>query len=155
MSTKLALRANWVHPPDVERWLSKMVTGTSLNVCCGMSRVGDVRVDISEGTNRTEAGDLFNLRFLPLSFDTVICDPPFEYYNRFKWAQNLGHLARKRLILSVDRSLPRLKRGAWKYPELYAVGIYAFPSSYIRLYLVWNRHNEVLEAEPKQEQSRA
>ena len=103
------LKANWIHPPNVEAWLGTMITGRTLNVCCGMSRVGDVRIDTDENTNRTEEGDLFDLHIAEASFDTVICDPPFAYYNTFEWCQKLASIARKRLILSVDRSMPFLK----------------------------------------------
>lgn len=139
------LRANWIHPPNVEAWLRTMAIGKTLNVCCGLSRVGDVRVDTDENTNRTEAGDLFDLRFEEASFDTVICDPPFAYYNTFKWCQNLASIATKRLILSIDRSMPFLKRAAWNpQPDLYAFVPEPFKSTYIRLFMVWNRNNELL-----------
>ena len=140
------LKANWIHPPNVEAWLGTMITGRTLNVCCGMSRVGDVRIDTDENTNRTEEGDLFDLHIAEASFDTVICDPPFAYYNTFEWCQKLASIARKRLILSVDRSMPFLKRGAWNTrPDLYAFVPEPFKSTYIRLFMVWNRHNELLE----------
>ena len=57
------LQVNWIHNKAVERWLREMVVGSALNVCSGMSRVGDVRIDILPETNRTEAGDLFHLDF--------------------------------------------------------------------------------------------
>lgn len=137
------LQANWIHPSSVEKWLRSMVIGTSLNVCCGTSHVGDIRVDISPDTTRTEAGDLFNLRFPSQSFDTVICDPPFAFYNRFAWVNELGKIARRRLLLSPDRTVVRLPRKDW------STRIFAFQGThdtmYLRLYYCYDRKNHHLE----------
>lgn len=77
-----------------------MAIGRTLNVCCGMSRVGEVRVDLDPKSNRTQEGDLHELNFPRASFDTVICDPPFSFYNRFRWILSLKDIARKRILLS-------------------------------------------------------
>ena len=144
------LQVNWIHNKTVEAWLRKMAVGRTLNVCCGMSRVGDVRIDIDVGTNRTEDGNLFNLTYPPLSFDTVICDPPFNYYNRFDWVKGLSLLAKKHLLLSVDRTIVRLPRRIWN------VRLFAFQmqrsahDSYLRLYYCWDRANEYLGSSAKE-----
>jgi 16S rRNA G966 N2-methylase RsmD len=139
---QIVLQANWIHNNDVERWLRRMAKGRTLNVCCGMSKVGDVRVDTDPKTNRTEAGDLFNLHFEPLSFDTVICDPPFRYYWKFDWINELALLARRRFLLSPNRSIVRLPRENWQ------TRLYAFQSQqnamYLRLYYCFDRLNEQL-----------
>ena len=145
MSEQQILQVNWIHNKTVERWLRQMAIGDTLNVCCGMSRVGRVRIDIAEETNRTEEGDLFNLTYPSLSFDTVICDPPFSYFNRFDWITGLAKLARNRFILSADRTIIRLPRKDWR------VRLFAFQmqrsahDSYLRLYYVFDRLNERLE----------
>ena len=138
------LQANWIHPPHVESWLRQMSIGNTLNVCCGMSYVGNVRVDIDSNTNRTEPGDLFNLKFKPLSFDTVICDPPFEYYvsgdNRFRWMQKLGDLTKKRLMISVKGNSIYLGKKNWKRTLWYSEDNKMF----LRLYWVFDRINNAL-----------
>jgi hypothetical protein len=47
------LQANWIQLKEAERWLQSMIIGTSLNVCSGMSKVGDVRLDMEPKSNRT------------------------------------------------------------------------------------------------------
>lgn len=142
---QLALQANWIHPPDVERWLGKMAIGRTLNVCCGMSKVGEVRVDIDPNTNRTQMGDLFDLGFATRSFDTVICDPPFQYFNRFKWLLKLSDIADKRIIVSSDRTN---LRKTFPHPDwdlrLFVVGLDNFNTLMIRLYWVFDRKDEKL-----------
>ena len=141
------LQVNWIHPKPVEKWLRSMVIGTSLNVCCGKSFVGDVRVDVDRNTNRTEEGDLFKLRFPYLSFDTVICDPPFSYYNKFGWIRRLSYLARKRLLISPDRTIIRLPRSLWS-SRLYAFQMQrSATASYLRLYYCFDRLNKSFDSE--------
>jgi hypothetical protein len=111
------LHTNWIQPGSVEDWLQSIALGRTLNVCCGNSRVGDVRIDTDPNTNRTQAGDVFKMNYEPGSFDTVICDPPFSYYSPKygqKWLLQLSHIAKKRLILSsgtiaLNNLLPRFK----------------------------------------------
>ena len=115
--TDQELHANWIQTEHVENWLARQTIVKTLNVCRGMSRVGDVRIDTDPKTSRTEPGDLFQLTFEPGSFDTVICDPPFGYYSPKygqKWLLQLSHIAKKRLILSsgtiaLNNLLPTFK----------------------------------------------
>ena len=67
--------------------------GTICFWCCGKSHIGDVRIDTDPTSARTREGNLFSLKFPPQSFDTVIYDPPFRYYNSFKWILNLADIA--------------------------------------------------------------
>jgi hypothetical protein len=134
------LHVEWIHPDDVEQWLSKMIIGKTLNVCCGHSMVGDVRIDSDPNSSRTEAGDLFKLDYLPGSFDTVIVDPPFSYYSPKYgqgWLLQLGHIAQKRVLLSTptfaaNHFFPRFK------PELYALTSKNNPY-FMRLYWCFDR----------------
>ena len=150
---QLSLQANWIHSSDVERWLRKMAMGSTLNVCCGTSLIGDVRGDTSTETTRTEAGDVFNLRFPPLSFDTVICDPPFEYYNRFKWVWKLADIARKRFLISTSKNIIRLNPRVW-HKELYAFEggdqRRGTGTMFLRLYYCFDRANEYLGSSAKE-----
>lgn len=142
MKRERVLQVNWVHHPDVEKWLSKMAIGRTLNVCCGMSQVGEIRVDTDPNTKRTEEGDLFRLRFPARSFVTVICDPPFSYFNRFRWIVELADIADKRLLLAADRTIIRLPKEDW------STRLFAFQSAengmYLRLYYCFDRLNRSL-----------
>lgn len=143
--TSNLLQANWIHPANTERWLRRMAIGSTLNVCCGKSLIGDVRVDLSPESSRTEEGDLFNLRFSPLSFDTVICDPPFSYYvtgeNRFRWIQDLARISRKRLIISVKANSIYVGRRNWTRRLFYMED----NAMFLRLFWVFDRRNGSLE----------
>ena len=136
------LQANWIHPKGVEVWLRKMAIGKTLNVCCGMSRVGEVRVDIDPKSNRTVEGDLFNLSFKAKSFDTVICDPPFSLYNKFRWIRKLTDLAICRLLLSTPNVSVRLPKRVWKRSLWYEDG---HISGFLRTYWCFDRRNYMLE----------
>jgi len=143
------LQANWIHTSDVESWLRQMSIGRTLNVCCGKSLVGDVRVDVDPESSRTEYGDLFHLKFPPQSFDTVICDPPFSYYNRFKWILPLAHIARKRLLLSSPCISVRLSSSKWKrtlwYSDTVAQKGRPRGGLFLRLYWCFDRRDKSLE----------
>jgi len=142
------LQANWICYSQ-DDWLRKMVIGTCLNVCSGMSKIGDERIDIAEKTNRTLEGDLFKLNYVPRSFDTVICDPPYSYYNRFKWALKLSDIANSRLILASGLLSPRLPKRNWKR-ELWYDNSHRSPTGgrriMLKLWWVFNRLNYPLKA---------
>lgn len=98
---------DFMHTDYFEYWLRDFVSdGSCLNLCCGYSEVGDVRVDISTDSNRTMEGDLFKIldTFRENQFDYVYIDPPFEFYvtgkegMRFKWQFDAFRIARKALI---------------------------------------------------------
>lgn len=96
---------NWMHQDYVEYWIRDFtINGSTLNVCCGMSMIGQVRVDIDPESNRTMHGDLFHLLdyFRPNQFKYVYVDPPFGVYtsgdNRFQWQYDAFKIAEKALI---------------------------------------------------------
>lgn len=83
--------------------------GTVLQVCCGGSRVGDVRIDHDWNAHTANVlGDALNLPFLDRSFDTVACDPPYEllYPNRVHLQRELVRVAR-RLVIFKAPWIPR------------------------------------------------
>lgn len=95
----------YMHTDYFEYWLKDFVRdGSCLNVCCGMSTIGQVRMDISPNSNRTMEGDLFKVLdyFKPNSFDYVYCDPDYKDYttgpNRFRWQFDLLKIAKRALI---------------------------------------------------------
>ncbi len=114
-----AIHADWIHTDYHEYWLDNFTKdGRTLNVCSGMSFVGDVRIDTNPTSNRTMAGDMFDLSmFKDQEFDYVYCDPDFNVYtnpnilkeNRNKWQFELFRLAKKALITrrpKVNINLP-------------------------------------------------
>jgi hypothetical protein len=105
-----------------------------------MSKVGEVRIDHDPNTNRTQEGDMFNLDFAPRSFDTVICDPPFKYYNRFKWILNLAQIADKRLLISAPNINIYLPKRNWKRSLWYEITNTLF----LRTYWCFDRTNHSL-----------
>jgi len=86
-------------------FLSKQKHGFTLNACCGTDRTGDVLVDITSRVKPHVVADIHALPFRPSTFDTVICDPPFSYFNRFKWILDMKDLAKKRFIISTPYTL--------------------------------------------------
>ena len=97
---------------NAEKFLGTFSEGFTLNACCGLDPFGDVLMDVDIDilkkvmNHRIDSfdkeyiqGDVKNLPFREKSFDTVICDPPFSFYNRVKWVFPLKDLARQKLIL--------------------------------------------------------
>jgi hypothetical protein len=82
-------------------FLSSKTLGFTLNVCCGTDRTGDVLVDVDPKLHPHVLADVKHLPFRNRAFETVICDPPFSMFNRFKWTGELLRLAQKRIILST------------------------------------------------------
>jgi hypothetical protein len=112
-------------------FLRRMAVGYTLNICCGLDPTGDVKADIDaelvEKLNSIKIDcsdyvvcDVMHPPFRAGSFDTVICDPPFSFYNRFKWLHLLEVIARKRLILCVPLVNIHLNRNMWE-KELYYI----------------------------------
>lgn len=108
---------HWSHPKSVDRWLEGQLIGTSLNVCKGKSTVGDITIDIVRDLSPCIVADLFHLPFPNKSFDTVICDPPFDYYGSLKWIHELRRVANRRIILASN--LRRIGIGDCWTPEFF------------------------------------
>jgi hypothetical protein len=83
---KTRLESSWVWNKSVTDFVRSRIRGRSLNVCAGMSDLGDVRVDLDPKDRKAIKGDMSNLPFPDNSFDTVISDPPWRigYYQRWK-----------------------------------------------------------------------
>jgi len=108
---------NWSWNSDTDKWLRTMCIGRTLNFPCGMSNIGDVKADIDRDFAPNVVADLLDKKTWPWEdseFDTVICDPPFSYYNKFEWIHNLFNLAKHRLILSTICYAIRPKSNIWK-----------------------------------------
>lgn len=97
-------KPEWADSTDIDKWLQReMFVGEVLNFPCGVSPLGDVRVDIDPSVNPDILADIESVPFEDSSFDTVYCDPPYSYhaYDKNQWAVDLWDVARKRLILQT------------------------------------------------------
>lgn len=64
-------------PEDVEAVLAKLCISPTLHVCCGMSSIGDVRLDLFQ-PNVDIRASMDSLPCRSKSFKTVIIDPPYN-----------------------------------------------------------------------------
>jgi hypothetical protein len=112
----LTFKPNWEWDRNTEEWLKSICIGYTLNFPCGNSYIGDVRADIDPNVKPDVIANLKDpfKTFKKLQFDTVVCDPPFEYYNKLGWVHNLSKLARKRLILFTPAIPIFLNKSVWK-----------------------------------------
>jgi len=92
---QLQFREAFTWEAEVEDFIKQRTTGYSLNVPCGKSMIGDVRLDIDSNLSMRDAYDMFNkkLPYSPNTFDTVISDPPWK----------IGHYFRPRLFFELVR----------------------------------------------------
>jgi len=106
-------------PEAVESTLSTMLIPRSLHVCCGKSKLGDVRLD-SDEENEPDVlviaeSNRFELPFGDESFESVLCDPP--YNGKFQWnhdlLRELSRVAKKRIIFQ-HWFIPADHEGRWK-----------------------------------------
>lgn len=101
-------------PEDVEAFLESLLIGHSLHVCPGRSLLGDVRVDLHEHDVDVKA-DAVSLPFANESFDTVLCDPP--YNGKFQWNHDLlselSRVAARRIVFQ-HWFMPITPEGRWK-----------------------------------------
>ena len=135
-------KINWSWNRNTERWLRNITKGkTILNICCGSSYIGNVRADINPELKPDVICDVKNPPFREGAFDVVLCDPPFSYYNKFKWVNNLSKIARNELILSSPFHVPWIK-GFKK--TLYAT--IQRGNFFVRLWISYQKKNYSLEA---------
>ena len=83
---KLTLKESWVWEEPVTKKVQELIKGRSLNICCGMNKIGDVLVDMDPKTDEVIKADMNKLPFKDNEFDTVISDPPWKinYFHRMK-----------------------------------------------------------------------
>ena len=138
--TRNTYTVNWYWPKNIEFWIYKNCIGTILNFPSGMSKLG-YRIDIEPGVNPNLICDIFHHALIPQSWGTVICDPPFHFFAKWKWINMVADLAEKRFILSTPGTvLPQLK--GFKKPKWYA--IHTSGNFFIRHFLIFDRVNTKL-----------
>lgn len=103
-------------PESVEAFLGELFIGRTLHVCCGKSRLGDVRLDLNEPSAdiQCDAADMRG-HVGDGEFETVLCDPP--YNGKFQWNHDLlAELARvaSRRIIFQHWFIPATPQGLYK-----------------------------------------
>lgn len=90
---QLEFREAFLWEKEIEDFVRDNIHGYSLNVPCGKSKLGDVRLDLDAKLSMRGAFDFFknNLPYEHNTFDTVISDPPWK----------IGHYFRPRLFFRL------------------------------------------------------
>jgi len=78
------LKQSWVWKKTVENFVKGQISGYSLNVCAGLSPLGDVKIDIDPKHESVIKADMNDLPFENCTFDTVLSDPYWKmgFYKR-------------------------------------------------------------------------
>lgn len=90
---QLNFRPAFMWEKEIEDFVKERMKGYVLNVPCGKSQLGDVRLDLDPKLSMRGAYDFFKdkLEFEHNTFDTVISDPPWK----------IGHYFRPRLFFRL------------------------------------------------------
>ena len=119
------------------------MAGSVLHVCSGKSEVGDVRVDLTMKCD--VKADMMSLPFKDQSFDTVICDPPWQYFLG-KWRAyanfmfELRRVARLRIVVVIDNLHFDLK--GWKDTTFVLRSNFGF---FVKLLIIYDREQQRLD----------
>ena len=86
MKKETILKESWIWNETVEAFIKDKIKGYSLNVCSGMSGLGDKKIDLDPRDRSIIKADMKNLPFDDETFDTVFSDPPWKigYFDRWK-----------------------------------------------------------------------
>jgi len=92
---QLQFKPSFTWESEIEEFIKQRMKGYTLNVPCGKSLIGDIRLDIDPNLSMREAYNMFNnkLPYPACTFDTVISDPPWK----------IGHYFRPRLFFELIR----------------------------------------------------
>lgn len=80
-----------------ENLVHKYITGSSIHICAGHSKVGDYQLDLTEHAHIK--GSALNIPLKTKSFDTVISDPPWNLGFVPRYWKELKRIAKKRIII--------------------------------------------------------
>ncbi len=80
------LTRSWVWDKKVNDFVKERIKGHSLNMCAGLSTVGDIKLDLDPKNKNVGRADMNNIPFPNNTFDTVISDPPWKigFFQRMK-----------------------------------------------------------------------
>ena len=127
---KYTFKKAWSWPGEVESKIKDLCEGRVLHVCCGDSKLGDVRVDSDSKRGPDIVCDMFHLTEHPDlkpmigKFDTVLCDPPWElpYHLRGKLLRQCRDMLKPNGRLIFNCFWFPKTRGLSVDPEIY-VGV--------------------------------
>lgn len=107
-------RLAWRLPEVDKQFFDSLAVGEVIEICSGNSDYpNSVKLDLFERADIR--ADLFNVPVRPLSFDTILFDPPFTIYYDIKLRKKLNRailyycrIARKRLVIlgNNTRTIP-------------------------------------------------
>ena len=87
-------------PEEVEQFIATLFIGRTLHLCSGASKLGDIRFDSDSKHMPDLIGDAAHTGLVSESFDTVLCDPP--YNGKFQWNHDvlneMARLAKYRIV---------------------------------------------------------
>jgi len=130
-------REAWVWSHKEEKLYRKLCVGFTLHLCCGTSRLGDVRCDLLFPSD--VKGDMYHLPFRSHVFDTVICDPPWHGPRTWKkWLtlmREISRVSKRRVIFILGNLIYRLPK-PWKLKHVF---ILKRVSPQVKLVYVWTR----------------
>ena len=80
------LTKSWVWDKKVNDFARERIKGKSINICAGLSEVGDIKFDLDPKNPKVSKADMNNIPHPSESFDTVISDPPWKigFFQRMK-----------------------------------------------------------------------
>ena len=87
-------------PSDVEDVLQGLLLGRSLHACCGVSKLGDVRLDLDATHQPDIEADAADMPVADDEYDTVLCDPPYngDHDWNHRLLAELSRVAAKRIV---------------------------------------------------------
>ena len=83
---KLAFKKSMTWEEDVSAFIASRLQGYSLNIPCGSSKLGSVRLDIDPTVSPDKVADMNKLPFPDCVFDSGVQDPPWKlnFYQRMR-----------------------------------------------------------------------
>lgn len=87
-------------PGEVEAVLEGLFIGTTLHACCGVSKLGDVRLDQDEKHKPDIIADAADMPVEDGEYETVLCDPPYngDHGWNHRLLAELARVASRRII---------------------------------------------------------
>ena len=90
---QLLFREAFLWEKEIDDFVKERMKGYTLNVPCGKSQLGDIRLDLDPNLSMRGAYDFFKdeLNYPDNTFDTIISDPPWK----------IGHYFRPKLFFKL------------------------------------------------------
>jgi len=86
MKAKYKIKQSWLWDKDISDFVESKINGYTLNICAGLSKIGDIKIDLDPRDPSVIKADMKKLPFDDNTFDTVIEDPPWKigYFDRWQ-----------------------------------------------------------------------